>query len=232
MYFVFLSFYARQLLGIAILSIPAYTIYRLMRNDAVIASLRWAFGISLSVWTTWFLERWKRRNACINIDWGLEDYHLDTADDTRPHFKGELRVGFYSPGGFVPLDDVAATAEQDAESAVTANSLPRYPYQNPIDIRNAAIISGAVTTECVAIVASALFALLWFRNDMIDFVLDKGYGSGIANAIPGALNAIVISVSDPIWRAVSLLLTNRENHRTSMSCSFFFNTPVQGWFAL
>lgn len=72
LYFVFVSFYARNLLVIACLSIPAYTVYRLMSdNEQLVAVLRWIFAMSLVLWTTLFLERWKRRNACININWGL-----------------------------------------------------------------------------------------------------------------------------------------------------------------
>jgi Calcium-activated chloride channel len=214
MYFVFVSFYARQLLGIAVLSIPAYTIYRLVSNEIVVASMRWIFGITLVVWTTWFLEKWKRRNATVNIDWGLHDYHEDTVDNMRPQFKGDLRVGFYCPGGFVPLDDIAAAASEDNETGVPAISLPRYPYHDPREGRKAALCSVFITAGCVALVTSALFALLWFRNEIIDWFVERGFNSSFANAVPGILNAVVISVSDPIWRWVSLVLTNRENHRT------------------
>lgn len=72
LYFVFVSFYARNLLVIACLSVPAYAVYRILSSQLVaIAALRWVFAMSLVVWTTLFLERWKRRNALININWGL-----------------------------------------------------------------------------------------------------------------------------------------------------------------
>ncbi|CAN8073085.1 unnamed protein product [Agarophyton chilense] len=106
-YFVFVSFYARRLLPLALLSIPVFVIYRTVKNAGVLVIIRWVFSIGLVLWTTYFLENWKRRTAMVNTKWGLHDYQEDTLDDTRVQFEGEQRYGFYSKGGFVALDDLA-----------------------------------------------------------------------------------------------------------------------------
>lgn len=117
-YFVFVSFYARRLLLISIISIPVYTVYRVLQNYNLIAILLWTYSLSLVLWTTFFLETWKRRNANVNIRWGVHDYCEDTIDETRAAFVGDMRVGFYSEGGFVPLADLIE--ESNDESSPTS----------------------------------------------------------------------------------------------------------------
>lgn len=241
-YFVFVSFYARTLLIIALLSIPVYITYRVLRSETVIAILRWVFSIGLVLWTTVFLELWKRRNANINIEWGLDDYKEDTADDTRVQYVGDIRQGFYCEGGFVSLADlVEATTEENVESPVsveegkassfkntTPPDLPKNPYQDPKEARNARLQSLGVTAFFVVLVGSLTFLLLWFRNEVIDYFFDRTGHEGLSNAVPGILNGILITVFDSIWRSVSLILTQRENHRTNQ---LFENSLVYKRFA-
>lgn len=212
LYFGFLSFYARCLIGIAVVSVPAYTAYRLTRSAVAIAVLRVIFGISLVVWTTFFLEGWKRRNAIVNIDFGLNDYHEDMSDETRPQFRGDKRIGFYCHGGFVDLSDLAGDA--DEESNIATADLPKNPWQDPTEARNALLVSIAVTSACVSVVAALIFLILFFRGEIVDY-FDTTRAAGLKDAVPGILNAIVITGSDPVWRIVSLALTRRENHRTN-----------------
>lgn len=213
LYFGFLNFYARYLVGIALLSVPAYTAYRLTRNPLAIAILRVIFGIALVVWTTIFLEKWKRRNAIINIDFGLNDYHEDMSDETRPQFMGDQRIGFYCHGGFVDVSDLVSSA--DEENNVSAAELPKNPWQDPREARNALLVSILVTGVCVSVVATLIFLILFFREGIVKYFDGFTNSSVLANAMPGILNAIVITGSDPVWRIVSLALTRRENHRTN-----------------
>jgi Calcium-activated chloride channel len=221
LYFCFLSFYAHYLVGIAALSIPVYVMYRVLRNYFALAVLRCVFGLALVLWTTLFLEQWKRRNADVNIQFGLNDYHEDTSDDTRPQFRGETRVGFYCRGGFVSLDDLVSSTGVDVENGgsgglnrgVPLDELPKNPWHDPREARNAVIVSFAVTCLCVSVVATFIFLILFFRSDIVAYFSTRI--PVLANAMPGILNAIVIAVSDPIWQAVSVALTRRENHRTN-----------------
>lgn len=217
LYFCFLSYYAKFLLPISALSIPAFAVTRVLDNELVIAALRCIFGASVVLWTTIFLERWKRRNATINIRWGLNDYHDDTSDDTRPQFKGELRTGFYCRGGFVPLDDVAPQPSADDSETGTAGTsdLPKNPWQDPRKARNDVLLSIAVTSVCVAVVATFIFLILHFRENIVAIFTARLGNQALGNAVPGILNALVIAISDPIWRLISVALTRRENHRTN-----------------
>lgn len=223
LYFAFVSFYAHRLFGLAIFSIPVYITYEVLRTHLVLAAMRWIFAIILVMWTTWFLEYWKRRNAFINIEWGLNDYHEDIAENIRPQFDGEMRYGFYCPGGFVSLEDLANKAsetdvEANMESSqgyVSLSDLPRNPYEDPRHARNALLQSIMVTCACVSVVGTLIFLILWYRTNIVEYFLRRYNNETIANAMPGILNALVISGSDPCWQWISAVLTRRENHRTN-----------------
>lgn len=285
-YFVFVSFYARRLLLISIISIPVYTVYRVLENYSLIAILLWTYSLSLVLWTTFFLETWKRRNANVNIRWGVHDYKEDEIEETRPAYIGDMRVGFYCEGGFVSLEDLLNDDENatpgrrnirrrnNRRALTTANNspqgggneseisspcstvptpeaaekglvgvspqtprkkapfrivdLPRNPYRDPIFGRNAQIVSAAVTTFFVLIVGGLTFLLLWFRTQITAFFLKKFGYEGIAAFMPGLLNGVLITLFDPVWRWVSLVLTRKENHRTNQ---MFENSLIYKRFA-
>lgn len=106
LYFAFLSFYARMLSGIAAFSLFAFIVIEYATSKTIIALMRFAFGMALIFWATYFIAYWQRRNAVLNIKWGLNDFYEDTENDIRPQFVGTRGTGFYCNGGFVSLEDL------------------------------------------------------------------------------------------------------------------------------
>ena len=133
-YFVFVSFYARHLLFIALVSIPVYTVYRVLQDDLLIIRLLWGYSFALVLWTTWFLESWKRRNALMNIKWGLNDYHQDSVDDIRAQYVVDMRVGFYCEGGFVPLADVIGETDNIDNNNANANANTNVAHNGSVHV--------------------------------------------------------------------------------------------------
>lgn len=269
MYFTFLSFYTQMLLYIGVVSLPIYIASKLTSSAVVVAALRFVFAIALVLWTTVFLERWKRRNAGVQLEWGLSDFADDTADDVRPQFLGEIRPGFYCKGGFVPLDDVAEQKAADLEagtpsrtttlrrravstlstsaavdvvdgepdgggagggspaSAVTpttddddgelvADDLPYQPWVRSNRFRKAVLVSVSATIFFTSLVATASFLLLLYKREVANGIGKFG-NSTAAHYLPGVLQGIMITILDPIWRSISLWLTQMENHRTNQA---------------
>jgi Calcium-activated chloride channel len=129
LYFAFVSFYARMLGGIGLLSVPVHYIVATSRSGDVVAWARFLFGIAIVYWACYFLILWQRRNAVINVMWGLADHKEDAENDIRPQFRGELRKGFFCKGGFVHLDDMAANVALSSstlgEAATSRHVEPR-----------------------------------------------------------------------------------------------------------
>lgn len=215
LYFAFVSFYANMLLWLVLLAIPTYVVFRVVKNPVVIASFRLIFGVSLVLWTTGFIEFWKRKTASLMLDWGLNDYHEDTEDHVRPQFTGELRHGFYCRGGFVALDDLREHGltqfdnEDLAPSRFGKVTMPRNPWCHPNKTRRAILTSLGTTIFFVCLITSATFLLLWYRQD-----ISQAFGGTHYNFVPGVINGLLITISDPIWKFLSTVLTRWENHRS------------------
>lgn len=269
MYFTFLSFYTQMLLYIGVVSLPIYIASKLTGSAVVVAALRLVFAIALVLWTTVFLERWKRRNAGVQLEWGLSDFADDAADDVRPQFLGEIRPGFYCNGGFVPLDDVAEQKAADLQSGtpsrtstlrrralssssafaaastvdgvpagrgaegdspsspvtrttddddgeLEADDLPYQPWVRTNRFRKAVLVSISTTVFFTALVATASFLLLLYKREVTNGIVRFG-NSTAAHYLPGVLQGLMITILDPIWRTISVWLTQMENHRTNQA---------------
>lgn len=106
LYFAFLNFYTRMLVGISAISIPAYLFVRYDSSPTQLFFFRLLYSAVIIFWAAYFIKRWKRRNAVLNVKWGNFDYHNDLFYEVRPQFDGKLKQGFHSLGGFVDLSDL------------------------------------------------------------------------------------------------------------------------------
>ncbi len=266
-YFAFVSLLTKYLLPMALLAIVLYIPKAVFaRYVRVEDTLSWIFSISTVLWASYFLEMLKRRSAELVLDWGMLNYYRDTADEVRAQFRGVLKHGFYSSGGFVSLTDLAIAADDDEDDdeadgipggnrakieyeksvhremhadsgAVTTEELPINADEDRRASRLQRIISVGITALFIGLVASLTFLLLWYRNEIICgaqglnreeckcyFSVScpkeqleglNSYISGLAKALPGILNGVLISIFDALWPKVLQILTDRENHRTT-----------------
>jgi len=271
-YFAFASELALNLSPLALFSIIIFVLKRVFYSNSNFRAVNvvlWVFSISIILWASYFLESLKRRTAELVVDWGMSNYDQDTADEVRPQYKGHPRYGFYSSGGFVPLDDLAKR-ERDAERNGPAQhnrterfalfrqnlgnkiygdggsvlkksrsdeEIPVNSYANLAEHNGFRIFSIAFTVFFIVLVASLTFLLLWYRNEIIcaaqgftkeecrcnfdiacSVALEGSLKKNIkiiANALPGILNGLIITVFNMIWPKISMKLTTKENHRTN-----------------
>lgn len=110
LYFAYLNFFTRMLIGIAAISIPVhflenkYTVF-----DTEEKYLRLIYVFVLIFWSAYFVKLWKRRNAILNVKWGSLEAEKESYFEVRPQYDGKPRQGFYSKGGFVDLSDLDAS---------------------------------------------------------------------------------------------------------------------------
>ncbi|CAD8200754.1 unnamed protein product [Paramecium pentaurelia] len=103
LYFDFLSYYAKQLWYMAIVSIITqgimYSATIELRQTAIIG-----FSIIIIIWSTFFMEFWKREQVYFSVRFGQQNFEADEAE--RPAFEGDfirsvlnddLNEEFYSP---------------------------------------------------------------------------------------------------------------------------------------
>lgn len=251
-YLAWLMFYARMLMGIACLSVPVYVTLNWSRSERIGDAVRLAFGLCICFWGAYWLEYWKRRNAVLNVKWGLSDFYEDQGNEIRPEFRGSDDTGFYSRGGFVHLADLQPGYRGDADNVRLRNvvedgdmsgdtqqvvviggegdadftleapvtglvfgDLPTFPYFSHSDLRNRMYMSAVVTAFFAICVGVCSFLILFYKRAIIG--LFGGYIGGRGNVVPGIMTGLLISVSDPFWKKVSLKLATWENHRTNQS---------------
>ena len=220
LYFVFVSFYAKRLFILALLSIPVYSVYRYSNSELFITIVRWVFAVGLVLWATYFLETWKRRCGEVGVLWGVDDFHEDEESVTRAQFRGELRHGFYCSGGFVSLSDHCTAGDSENGGCIRLRNgstlqLPQNPYESLQRQRRLQFESFLVTLAFVIVMGALTFLLIWYRTDIVDFFFERSGSATVANALPGIINGVLTVAADSLWRPVSYWLTKRENLRTN-----------------
>jgi hypothetical protein len=88
MYFYFLSFYTKWLVPPAILGLPVLGWQVAEGSVDVVGIVIYGFGILL--WSTSYIEAWKRKQAVLAQEWGQTNFLDQEAD--RPEFEGEWQV--------------------------------------------------------------------------------------------------------------------------------------------
>jgi len=90
LYFSFLSFYSACLIPTAIIGVIVFAPQMLAGNKLTV--LNYLFGAVMIIWSTVFLEMWKRETAKLRAYWGMSNFK--SKESVRPEFEGNLKINF------------------------------------------------------------------------------------------------------------------------------------------
>ncbi|NWR81392.1 ANO8 protein, partial [Centropus unirufus] len=90
MYFAWLGFYTSAMVYPAVFGSILYTITESDQTSQDICCV--VFAIFNVVWSTVFLEEWKRRGAEFAYKWGTLDTPAESIEEPRPQFRGIKRI--------------------------------------------------------------------------------------------------------------------------------------------
>ena len=154
------------------------------------------FAIFMSVWSTLFLEFWKRRQAVIAYHWHM--MHFEEMEVLRPEF--------------------VATAPILREDPVTGKLAPHVPKRTRYQ-RLACI--GSAIAFMIVVVLAAVIGVIAYRASVF-FSLNRsedGYTKRNAKLITtitaALLNLVFINLLKFLYEKLALWLTNWENPRTN-----------------
>lgn len=244
LYFAFLAFYTRMLVGFSLVSVPIYFMLDPSFPARPLMFFRLCYATGIIFWASYFLKYWKRRNAMLNVKWGTSNFYKDAHCEIRPQYLGTPRPGFYSQGGFVPLDDLSDRRNEVSISSPVAADIdsfmglirrhisedPDFQFQHAStgltfqDLPSFPYSSKRVLRRRLSL--SVLFTLFYtIAMICLNFLLifytseisDKFSRYSWGSAVPGVLTGILIFVCDFGWKQVSNILTQWENHRTNQS---------------
>lgn len=191
LYFGFLGYYNRQLVLPAILGF-CFFIWQMAENRVDVKGIP-AFAIFICIWTTLFLEFWKRKEAKYRVRWGMTNF--SQKEQPRPEFHGEWRT-----------------------SPVDGRLVEFFPWHRRV-LRF--ILSQSVIITLITCVIASVIGIFFFRAIVKEYSWG-GIVSGIVNSVQIAiLNYVYTNVSRGL-NAYENHRTDTEYENALISKTFLF----------
>ncbi|XP_051577310.1 anoctamin-10 [Myxocyprinus asiaticus] len=186
LYFGFLEYFTFALVPMAFIGIPYY-LFDWEDYDKYVL-----FAVFNLVWSTVFLEVWKRCSATLAYGWGTL---------SRKKAFEEPRSGFHGALGFNP---------------VTGREEPVYPSSR----RQLRIYLASVPFVLLCLYLSFYVMMVYF--DMENWAIsiyneNPNFATTILLFVPSIIYAVVIEIMNLLYRYAAEFLTNWENHRLESS---------------
>lgn len=187
LYFWFLYTYTRWLgclglLGLIVTIIGYHELENSHRNY-----LHTAFCIITVVWSTAFMESWKRHQVIKSIEWGQVDFEED--ETTRPQFQGESQRS--------PVTDQNNSLYNDRSARL------KYVF-----------LGIAISFGLIVLAGVLVYLLLYWRLVSIERKYFLFNGQDYSSDLFGVLTAVQIEVFNFLYYKVSVRLTDLENYKT------------------
>lgn len=184
LYFEWLGLYTTYLTIAAAFGIAVWINIAIKNNDPSSASVPY-FAAFMAVWSTLFLEQWKRRENTLALEWGMIGF--EDVESDRPQFYG---------------DKIRSPVDGKVHKHFTL--LQRLP----LTLRSYAIIFGCCLGALGVIAAILAFKAALNKTEAVLF------GTDIGSSIGAILLAIQIQVFNGFFNKIAIELNGNENHRT------------------
>ncbi|EFP10578.1 hypothetical protein CRE_23215 [Caenorhabditis remanei] len=160
------------------------------------------FAFFNCIWSTIYLEWWKRVQAELAFKWGTYDATQDSyLQDPRPAFAGDYL----------------------APNPVSGRMEPFYPAWKHTVVRY--VITYPITCLCVVGMFVAMLAIFTVQ-DLADFYFGESFFFHWICYLPMIVYALMIVISDKIYRRLALVLNDWENYRTDDEYEDFLITKI------
>ncbi|KAJ4460598.1 putative Transmembrane protein 16H [Paratrimastix pyriformis] len=212
LYFTFLGFYTQWCLYSGLVGGIIFIVLE------VLDSSKWyltpLYGLFLSIWSTVFLEMWKRRQSDAAYQWGTLEFEENPS---------AMRVLMAPPDA--NLSRRPTGPAQEAPRPQYFGSLRKSPitrrlerhYSNKLRLIKlciawpiTVILMGGVVAAEIYLQLSKEAIVAWASGDGKEISPYLGY----LRFLPGVANAIAITIMDKVYNGVARVLNNWENYRT------------------
>lgn len=185
MYFNFLSFYTLYLMPMGILGIIAQIVIDYAPGLMVQNGMKMAFSFLIIIWSTIFIELWKRKQSLFAVQFGQTN--TESAEAERVSFRGRFIRSIYD-------DDI--------------NVLYYSPSRKILRI----LLSYTISISILVCVVVCVILILYFK-DYLNTCGCVDTSNAIVSALPSIINAIQIQIFNAIYQNVGLALNEFENHK-------------------
>jgi len=180
-YFAFLEFYTYFLMPPAVLGIISHLFASRLNEDWAVA----LFCVFNLVWSTVFLESWKRKTAEHAYKWGT--IKMEQFEEPRAAFYG---LSF-------------------SKDPVTRQLLPQYPSRRRL--LKFYLVSGPVMAAALGIAFCIMLLYFWLDTIALDFTKDSvlpGFITTLIMLLPTVIYALFITVINAVYRPLAVFLNN------------------------
>ncbi|KAM7140176.1 anoctamin-8 isoform 5-T5 [Molossus nigricans] len=182
MYFAWLGFYTSAMVYPAVFGSVLYTFTEADQTSQDVSCV--VFALFNVVWSTLFLEEWKRRGAELAYKWGTLDSPGEAVEEPRPQFRGVRRI-----------------------SPVTRAEEFYYPPWKRLFFQ--LFVSVPLCLTCLACV----FLLMLGCFQLQELVLSVKGLPRLARFLPKVVLALLVSVSAEGYKKLAIWLNDMENYR-------------------
>lgn len=183
-YFSFFEFYTKFLIPLAMIGLLTWI---LPASSIVKFTILCVCNL---IWSTLFIETWKRKSAHQSYLWGTHD--LDNNENPRVDFEGIPRIS--------PI-----TNKLELYSSKKKRTMKKYFVSYPI-----VFISILVTI-------ATMFIYYRIENKILALFTDDSYSHFCITFLPSIVYSIVVMIYGMVYSSIAVALTNWENHRTDTS---------------
>lgn len=183
-YFSFFEYYTKWLIPLAVIGLLTW----FMPAAALIKFA--TFSVCNLVWSTLFIEKWKRKSALQSFNWGV--YDAEVNEKARVEFEGEPRIS--------PITD-----KLEMHYSKKSRMMKKYFVSYPIVF--------------ISILLTVLTMLAYYKveNKTLRTFTGDSYLQVSLTFLPSIAYSIVVMVYGMVYSQIAVALTNWENHRTETS---------------
>jgi hypothetical protein len=189
MYFGFLAHFTNMLILPGVIGAIIFIVQLSVGMDtSPILVINAIYCFFISVWATFFIEFWRRKEGSLAVLWGQLEYKHDEVP--RPQYRGELRRS--------PIND-----DFNEE------------FFNPLKRMSFYMFGITVSTSVVLLILGMVAGITILRWQITESLTFNGFD--FAGPVCSTLNAVQIQIFNSIYHNLAFKLTDMENHRTQSS---------------
>ena len=143
------------------------------------------FGLFMCLWSTFFLEFWKRKQSTLSMEWGMHGFEQE--EDMRPSFQGE-----------------------EITSPINGSVVKWF---NPMAKLKKLLYSACVILSLILLVVGIISSIFYFKNWSID-QKEGSFLQKNGPAVAAVLNAVQIQLMNIVYQRIAESLNDMENHHT------------------
>jgi hypothetical protein len=186
LYFLWLGHYTTWLISASVVGFFAWVNIAAKGNDPNEAVVAPYFAAFMAIWSTLFLEFWKRKEKQYAMKWGTVGFEEEEV--TRPQFIGERMPNPVNGKDYLYFS----------------------PDEKTMRIcKSSSIVFGFIMVV-ITVVASIFFMKL-VLSDIKELVVADVQ---LASIIASIANAVAIQIMNMVYGGIAIKLTDYENHRT------------------